>query len=124
MIPLQFNRDKDGEYVTPNGGSQVESLRQLDENIGEILATIDALGIADNTIVAVMGDNGAMMQAIPLSGFSDMIYRGGKGHTTEGGIRVDAFIRWPEVIETGSVAGDIVHVSDGSSTASISCRFF
>ena len=112
MIPLQFNRDKDGEYVTPNGGSQVESLRQLDENIGEILAAIDALGIADNTIVAVMGDNGAMMQAIPLSGFSDMIYRGGKGHTTEGGIRVDAFIRWPEVIETGSVAGDIVHVSD------------
>jgi arylsulfatase len=59
-----------------------------------------------------MGDNGAMMQAIPLSGFSDMIYRGGKGHTTEGGIRVDAFIRWPKVIEADSVVGDIVHVSD------------
>jgi arylsulfatase A-like enzyme len=112
MIPLQFNRDKDAEYTTPNGGVQVESLRQLDENIGEILASIDALGIADNTIVVVMGDNGAMMQAIPLSGFSDMIYRGGKGHTTEGGIRVDAFIRWPEVIEADSVVGDIVHVSD------------
>jgi arylsulfatase A-like enzyme len=112
MIPLQFNRDKDAEYTTPNGGVQVESLRQLDENIGEILAAIDALGIADNTIVVVMGDNGAMMQAIPLSGLSDMIYRGGKGHTTEGGIRVDAFIRWPKVIEADSVVGDIVHIAD------------
>ena len=112
MIPLQFNRHKDGEYLTPNGGVQVEAMRRLDENVGEILATIDSLGIADNTIVAIMGDNGAMMQAIPLSGFSDLIYRGGKGHTTEGGIRVDAYIRWPEVIEAGSVVGDIVHVSD------------
>jgi arylsulfatase len=112
MIPLQFNRDRDSQYVTPNGGVQVESMQRLDQQVGEILATIDSLGIADNTIVAVMGDNGAMMQAIPLSGFSDLIYRGGKGHTTEGGIRVDAYIRWPEAIEAGSVVGDIVHVSD------------
>jgi arylsulfatase len=41
-----------------------------------------------------------------------MIFRGGKGHTTEGGIRVDAFIRWPNGIEAGSVVGDIVHVTD------------
>jgi arylsulfatase len=112
MIPLQFNRDRDREYVTPNGGVQVESMRRLDQKVGEILAAIESLGIADNTIVVIMGDNGAMMQAMPLSGFSDMIYRGGKGHTTEGGIRVDAFIRWPGVIEAGSVAGDIFHVSD------------
>jgi arylsulfatase len=112
MIPLQFNRDIGGEFVTANGGVQVESMSRLDQNIGEILAEIDSLGIADNTIVAIMGDNGAMMQAMPLSGFSDLIYRGGKGHTTEGGIRVDAYIRWPGVIQAGSVVGDIVHVSD------------
>jgi len=87
-------------------------MRRLDENIGKVLAEIDRLGIADNTIVAIMGDNGVMMQAIPLGGFFDMIYRGGKGHTTEGGIRVDAFIRWPAAIKAGSVAGDIIHVSD------------
>lgn len=110
MIPLDFVRD--GEFTTPNGGIQVESMRRLDENVGEILAELDRLGIADNTIVALMGDNGAMMQAMPLSGFSDMIFRGGKGHTTEGGIRVDAFIRWPVGIEAGSIVGDIIHVSD------------
>jgi arylsulfatase A-like enzyme len=112
LIPLEFTRNKNDKFITANGGVQVEAMRRLDENVGEILAEIDRLGIADNTIVALMGDNGAMMQAMPLSGFSDMIYRGGKGHTTEGGIRVDAFIRWPGAIKAGSVAGDITHVSD------------
>jgi arylsulfatase A-like enzyme len=112
MIPLAFTRNKNDEFITPNGGVQVEAMRRLDENVGEILAEIDRLGIADNTIVALMGDNGAMMQAIPLSGFTDMVYRGGKGHTTEGGIRVDAYVRWPTAIKAGSVAGDIIHVSD------------
>jgi arylsulfatase len=112
LIPLEFSREG-GEFITPNGGVQVESMRRLDENIGDIMAEIDRLGIADNTMVVLMGDNGAMMQAMPLSGFSDMIFRGGKGHTTEGGIRVNAFIRWPAAdIEAGSVVGDIVHVSD------------
>jgi arylsulfatase len=111
MIPIEFSREG-GEFITPNGGVQVESMRRLDENVGDILAEIDSLGIADNTIIALMGDNGAMMQAIPMSGFSDMIFRGGKGATTEGGIRVDALIRWPNGIEAGSVVGDIVHVSD------------
>jgi len=110
MTPLEFKRN--GEYITPNGGVQVEAMRRLDENVGEILAELDRLGIADNTVVALMGDNGAMMQAMPFSGYSDMIFRGGKGATTEGGIRVDAFVRWPEGIEADSVVGDIVYVSD------------
>ena len=40
-----------------------------------------------------------------------MIFQGGKGSTKEGGVRVDAFVRWPGMIEADSVAGDIVHVS-------------
>ena len=111
MIPLEFSRER-GDFTTPNGGVQVESMKRLDEEVGEILAELDRLGIADNTIVALMGDNGAMMQAMPFSGFSDMIFRGGKGSTTEGGIRVDAYIRWPDGIEADTVVGDIVHVSD------------
>jgi arylsulfatase len=41
-----------------------------------------------------------------------MVYRGGKGDTSEGGVRVDAFVRWPGMIQAGSVVGDIVHVTD------------
>ena len=41
-----------------------------------------------------------------------MIYRGDKTNHLEGGVRVDAFAKWPGAIEAGSTAGDIVHVSD------------
>jgi arylsulfatase len=59
-----------------------------------------------------MGDNGHFTKYSPQSGYTPMIYRGGKGSTTEGGVRVDAFVRWPGMIEADSVAGDIVHVTD------------
>jgi arylsulfatase len=87
-------------------------MQQLDGWIGELLAEIDRLEIADNTLVVAMGDNGVMIQAIGDTGFTDMIYRGFKGESLEGGIRVNAFARWPGVIEAGSLAGDMIHVSD------------
>jgi arylsulfatase A-like enzyme len=100
------------EFTTANGGGWVESMQQLDGWIGELLAEIDRLEIADNTLVVAMGDNGVMIQAIGDTGFTDMIYRGFKGESLEGGIRVSAFARWPGVIEAGSLAGDMIHVSD------------
>ena len=60
----------------------------------------------------VMGDNGPFMQFNGMTGQSDRIYRGGKGEHLEGGVRVNAYIRWPGVIEPGSSAHDIIHVSD------------
>ena len=43
---------------------------------------------------------------------SDRIYRGGKGQHLEGGVRVNAFMRWPGVLEPGSRVQDIIHVTD------------
>jgi len=111
MIPIEFN----GQSVrpaTPNGGTWVDRMQQLDGWIGDILNEVETLGIADNTFIIIMGDNGPMKQFLGNSGFTDMIYRGHKGETTEGGVRVDAFIRWPAAIKAGSVAGDMIHVSD------------
>ena len=78
---------------------------------GDML-TVDRLVIAENTIIMVMGDNGTMTNYMGLSGAADRIYRGGKGEHLEGGVRVNAYIRWPGMIEAGSMAEDIVHVSD------------
>ncbi len=111
MIPIEFN----GQSIrpaTPNGGTWVDRMQQLDGWIGDILNEVETLGIADNTFIIIMGDNGPMKQFLGKSGFTDMIYRGHKGETTEGGVRVDAFIRWPAAIKAGSVAGDMIHVSD------------
>ena len=112
VIPLSNPRTTVDRFTTPNGGTFVESMKQLDGWVGEILGEIDKLGIAGNTIVILMGDNGHFTKYSPGSGFTPMIFRGGKADTTEGGVRVDAFARWPGMIEEDSIVGDIVHVSD------------
>jgi arylsulfatase len=112
LYPLTGPRTTTDEYTTPNGGHYVEKMKLVDRWIGELMTEMEKLGIADNTIVIVMGDNGHFTKYSPQSGYTPMIFRGGKGSTTEGGVRVDAFVRWPGMIEADSVAGDIVHVTD------------
>ncbi len=110
--PLSFTRTDIKQAKTLNGGPVAESIVKVDSWIGEILDEIDRLGIADNTIAMVMGDNGPFMQYVDRSGQSDRIYRGGKAQHLEGGVRVNAYIRWPGVLEPGSRVQDIIHVSD------------
>lgn len=112
LYPLTGPRTTTDNYTTPNGGIYVEKMKLVDQWIGELMAEMDTLGIADNTVVIVMGDNGHFTKYSPQSGYTPMIFKGGKGSTTEGGVRVDAFVRWPGVIEADSVVGDMVHVSD------------
>jgi len=112
MYPLTFTRSDMEQGRTLNGGPIPEALVTVDEWIGKIADKIDALGIADNTIVVVMGDNGPFMQFIDRSGQSDRIYRGGKGQHLEGGVRVNAYVRWPGVLKAGTRAQDIFHVAD------------
>jgi arylsulfatase A-like enzyme len=109
--PVDFGR-QNRKFTQANGGAWVESMKELDTWIGELLDELDALGVAENTLVVLMGDNGTMKQALGFSGFTDMIYRGFKAESTEGGIRVPAFVRWPAAIEPQTYAGDIVHVTD------------
>jgi arylsulfatase A-like enzyme len=112
VIPLSNPRTTVDKFTTPNGGTYVESMKQLDGWIGDILTKIDKLGIAENTLVVIMGDNGHFTKYSPGSGFTPMVFRGGKGDATEGGVRVDAFARWPGMIAADSIVGDIVHVTD------------
>ena len=114
LIPLDFVRsDKEGKYNTRNGGTAVESMQKLDGYIGEIMKELDTLEIADNTVVVLMGDNGPFLFGFQEKlGMNDMIYRGGKTDHLEGGVRVNAFVRWPGVIKDHTMSGDIIHVSD------------
>ena len=112
LYPLTGPRTTTEEYTTVNGGHYVEKMKLLDKWVGDIMEEMEKLGIADNTIVVAMGDNGHFTKYSPQSGFTPMIFRGGKADTSEGGVRVDAFIRWPGMIETDSIVGDMVHVTD------------
>ena len=113
QIPVAIlNSTPSNECQSANCGRWANAMAVVDGYIGQVLAEIDRLGIADNTIVMVMGDNGPMKQEIPGSGYSQWLFRGTKGSSLEGGHRVGAFLRWPGVVESGSVVGDMVFVSD------------
>ena len=112
LYPLTGPRTTETEYTTPNGGNFVEKMKLLDEWIGTILSEMEQLGVADNTVVIIMGDNGHFTKYSPQSGFTPMIFKGGKASTTEGGVRVDALVRWPGMIGEYEIVSDIIHVSD------------
>jgi arylsulfatase A-like enzyme len=121
LYPLTGPRTTTEKYTTPNGGNYVEKMKLLDTWVGEIMDEMETLGVADNTILVLMGDNGHFTKYSPQSGFSAMIFRGGKGSTSEGGVRVDAFIRWPGMVKADSIVGDIVHVTDLFTTLARFC---
>ena len=75
-----------------------------------MLAKLDELGIADNTIVMYSTDNGPEMNSWPDGGITP--FRSEKNTNWEGGWRVPVFVRWPGKIKAGSVFNDIVSHQD------------
>jgi len=77
-----------------------------DVQIGMMLAKLDELGIADNTVVMYSTDNGPENDTWPDG--ANTPFRMQKDTNWEGGWRVPCFIRWPGVIKAGSVYNGIV----------------
>lgn len=71
-----------------------------DEHVGKILDKIKEMGIEDNTLVIYSTDNGNELIMWPDGGYSP--FRGEKGTTWEGGVRVPCLIKYPGVIKPGS----------------------
>ena len=75
------------------------------------------LGIAENTLVVWMSDNGPMLRFLP-GVFVHRAIRGGKGDVLEGGVHVPAVAWWPGVIEPNQISAQmLVHVTDMYTTA-------
>ena len=87
-----------------------DALAEHDGHVGELLKSLDDLGIADNTIVLYTTDNGAYQYMWPEGGTSP--FRGDKGTTWEGGVRVPAVVRWPGHIPAGKVSAEIFSMED------------
>jgi len=91
-------------------GSFADVLAQTDVYVGELLDTIDALGLKDNTIFIFTSDNGR--EGIKRSFGSTGIWRGTMFSPYEGSLRVPFLIRWPGKIPAKQVSNDIVHTID------------
>ena len=81
---------------------------EMDQAIGEILDTLDEEGIAGKTIVLFFSDNGGSN----VFGGVNTPLRGQKGQTFEGGIRVPAVIRWPDMLDGGKIMDQMTTVMD------------
>jgi arylsulfatase len=112
MLGSFLGLDHQNDSFRSNSGAILqEGLVRIDDFVGVLEKELEELGIAENTLVVLMADNGPMTHNGP-PGMVETLYRGGKGDFTEGGIRVPAFAKWPGVIEPGSIVGDIIHETD------------
>ena len=81
-----------------------------DEHVGAILKKLEDMGVADNTIVVYTTDNGYELFGWPDGGYAP--FRGEKGGTWEGGVRVPMLVKWPGKIKPGSVSNGIQNHED------------
>jgi len=99
-----------GRWQSPYHDAMIDH----DKNVGTVLAKIDELGIADNTLVMYSTDNGPHMNSWPDGGMTP--FRSEKNSNWEGAYRVPAMVRWPGHIKPGTVSNDIISHLDWAPT--------
>ncbi|TKJ34470.1 MAG: sulfatase [Planctomycetes bacterium B3_Pla] len=86
-------------------------MQSLDESLGRVMDKLQALGLGDNTAIFFMSDNGGLSTS-EGSPTSNVPLRAGKGWLYEGGIREPMIVKWPGVVEPGSVCSEPVTSTD------------
>ncbi len=111
--PIQAKADDIAEYENRPAGEHhshpvyAAMIHSLDEGVGRILAALEEMELDRRTIVIFYSDNGQHQRYS-----SSHPLRGGKGMLYEGGVRVPLIVRWPGVVEPGSVCHEPVQHVD------------
>jgi arylsulfatase len=87
-----------------------DGMVEHDMHVGELLAMLDELGIADDTIVIYSTDNGPHYNTWPDAGTTP--FRSEKNSNWEGAYRVPTFVRWPGQFPAGETLNGIVAHED------------
>lgn len=98
----------DGAHRDPDRLRRLRALyyglvSQVDDGVGEVLAELERLGLADDTIVVFASDHGEMLGDHGLSQ---------KNVPYEHSVRIPLILRWPGVTSAGGVCGDLVGITD------------
>jgi arylsulfatase A-like enzyme len=98
-------------------GPHGDFIHELDCIVGELLTTLEKLGVADNTLVVFTSDNGPEVDSvIHMRADHDhdgaRPWRGVKRDNWEGGHRVPLIVRWPGKVKPGAVSGQLVSLTD------------
>jgi len=100
------------EYIgrSPAAMPVKDAIVEMDDIVGEIMKVLQEKGLLENTLVFFTSDNGANEDVFPDSGYNP--WRGGKGTTWEGGVRVPAIAYWKGMIEPGQESNELMDLSD------------
>jgi arylsulfatase A len=107
-VPLFASKKFRGKSARGLYGDTVE---ELDWSVGEVLAALRRLKLAENTLVIFTSDNGPWLNQ-KLNGGSAGLLRDGKAGTWEGGHRVPAIAWWPGKIKPGRITSELVSSLD------------
>ena len=103
-------------FVGTEGFEYGDFMREVDHRIGRILDAIDNNGLKNNTIVIITSDNGpsltAAQQSVANGRDSNGPFRGIKTEGWEGGTRIPFMIRWPEIVEKGTLTNQLTWQGD------------
>jgi arylsulfatase A-like enzyme len=92
-----------------------EAVAEVDLHIGSIVRALTDAGVLDNTFIFVTSDNGPQMDSWPDSGYTP--FRGAKGTTFEGGVRVPGIAYWKDMIHPGRQSDGLFDLMDLFGTA-------
>ncbi|MHC4518985.1 MAG: sulfatase, partial [Planctomycetota bacterium] len=104
-----------GRYKTrmvQDNAAYAGMVQSVDESVGRVMKKLEALGLERNTIVIFMSDNGGLSTVGREGPTCNLPLRAGKGWLYEGGIREPMLMKWPGVVEAGSVCDEPVTSTD------------
>ena len=99
-----------GEKVHRNLRHFGEMVAYADAMVGHVVAALEDAGVADNTLLIFLGDNGTHKTV--TSQFAGNDYKGGKGLTKQRGTHVPCIVHWPAVIREPRICNDLVTTVD------------
>jgi arylsulfatase A-like enzyme len=119
-VPLRPGKDFRGRSSFGVYGDVVE---ELDAGVGRVLAAVDEAGLRENTLIVFTSDNGPYLGGIHQdkehpedkrrkTRGSAGPFRGAKGTTWEGGVRVPMIARWPGTLPAGEMRGGLATAMD------------
>ncbi len=107
-------------------GPHGDFIEELDDVVGQLMSTLEKLGVAENTLVIFSSDNGpevtsAVQMRADHGHDAARPWRGVKRDSWEGGHRVPFIVRWPGHVHAGTTSSQLTSLTDVMATVAAIC---